>query len=42
MHATAIVMPLPHRGNSASPFGKTVESVLADRPCRVILESSPN
>ena len=42
MHATAIVMPLPHRGNSASPFGKTVESVLAARPCRVILESSPN
>jgi APA family basic amino acid/polyamine antiporter len=42
MHATAIVMPLPHRGNSASPFGKTVESVLAARPCRVIVESSPN
>ncbi len=41
-HASAIVMPLPHRGNSASPFGKTIESVLADRPCRVILESSPN
>ncbi len=41
MHATAIVMPLPHRSNGASPFGKTVESVLAARPCRVILESSP-
>jgi APA family basic amino acid/polyamine antiporter len=41
MHATAIVMPLPHRSGSSSPFGKTVESVLAARPCRVILESSP-
>jgi APA family basic amino acid/polyamine antiporter len=41
MRAAAIVMPLPQRVNGASLFGKTLETVLAERPCRVIIESSP-
>jgi APA family basic amino acid/polyamine antiporter len=41
MRATAIVMALPRRVSGASLFGKTVETVLADRPCRVIIESAP-
>jgi APA family basic amino acid/polyamine antiporter len=41
MRAAAIVMPLPHRVNGASLFGKTLETVLAERPCRVIIESQP-
>jgi len=40
MRATAIVMPLTRRGGS-SLFGKTLETVLANRPCRVIIESEP-
>lgn len=36
--ARAIVMPLPgDRGGSV--FGKTLDTVLAERPCRVIIES---
>jgi APA family basic amino acid/polyamine antiporter len=38
--ARAIVMTLPPRRTGASLFGKTVETVLADRPCRVIIDSS--
>ena len=41
MRAAAIVMPLPERINGASLFGKTLETVLAERPCRVIIESRP-
>ncbi len=41
MRAAAIVMPLPRRINGASLFGKTLETVLAERPCRVIIESQP-
>jgi APA family basic amino acid/polyamine antiporter len=41
MRAAAIVMPLPQRINGASLFGKTLETVLAERPCRVIIESQP-
>jgi APA family basic amino acid/polyamine antiporter len=41
MRAAAIVMPLPRRINGASVFGKTLETVLAERPCRVIIESQP-
>jgi APA family basic amino acid/polyamine antiporter len=33
-------MGLPPKRAGASLFGKTVETVLADRPCRVIIESS--
>jgi basic amino acid/polyamine antiporter, APA family len=42
MRAAAIVMPLPQRVNGASLFGKTLETVLAERPCRVIIESQPD
>ncbi len=41
MRAAAIVLPLPQRVNGASLFGKTLETVLAERPCRVIIESTP-
>ena len=40
MRAHALVMPLPPRVGTTL-FGKTVETVLADRPCRVIIESEP-
>jgi APA family basic amino acid/polyamine antiporter len=42
MRAAAIVMPLPRRIDGASLFGKTLETVLSDRPCRVIIESAPD
>src|SRR3954449_10512121 len=41
MRATAVVMGLPRRVDGASVFGKTVETVLAERPCRVVIESTP-
>jgi len=37
--ARAIVMPLPARAGGASLFGRTLETVLTERPCRVIIES---
>jgi APA family basic amino acid/polyamine antiporter len=40
MRARAIVMPLPKR-SGGTVFGKTLETVLANRPCRVIIESEP-
>ena len=40
IHARAIVMPLPPRRAGASLFGRTLETVLAERPCRVIIDSS--
>ncbi len=39
MKAAAIVMPMPHTGNAN--FGRTLETVLRERPCRVIIESTP-
>ena len=42
MRAAAIVMALPRRIDGASLFGKTIETVLAARPCRVIIESVPD
>jgi APA family basic amino acid/polyamine antiporter len=33
-------MPLPPR-TGTTLFGKTVETVLSDRPCRAIIESEP-
>ncbi len=42
MSASAIVMPLPPRTGTTTLFGKTVETVLAERPCRVIIESEPS
>jgi basic amino acid/polyamine antiporter, APA family len=41
MRATAIVLGLPRRIAGSSVFGKTLETVLADRPCRVVIESTP-
>jgi basic amino acid/polyamine antiporter, APA family len=41
MRAAAIVMPLPRRVAGLSVFGKTVETVLTERPCRVVIESTP-
>jgi basic amino acid/polyamine antiporter, APA family len=40
IRARAIVMSLPPRRTGASLFGKALETVLAERPCRVIIESS--
>jgi APA family basic amino acid/polyamine antiporter len=40
IRSQAIVMPLPPR-TGTTIFGKTVEVVLAERPCRVIIESEP-
>jgi APA family basic amino acid/polyamine antiporter len=33
-------MPLPPR-QGPTVFGKTVETVLTERPCRVIIQSEP-
>ena len=41
MRAAAVVMTLPRRIAGTSVFGKTLETVLAERPCRVIIESRP-
>ena len=41
MRAAAVVMALPRRVDGMSVFGKTIEAVLAERPCRVVLESAP-
>ncbi|MGI8595006.1 MAG: universal stress protein, partial [Solirubrobacteraceae bacterium] len=41
MRAGAIVLPLERRRSGGTLFGKTLETVLADRPCRVIIESPP-
>jgi APA family basic amino acid/polyamine antiporter len=38
MRAGAIVMPMAHVGTG---FGRTLETVLRERPCRVIIESLP-
>ena len=40
INARAIVMSLPPRRTGRSLFGRTLETVLAERPCRVIIESS--
>jgi APA family basic amino acid/polyamine antiporter len=40
IRARAVVMPLPPRRTGSSLFGRTVETVLAERPCRVIIDSS--
>jgi APA family basic amino acid/polyamine antiporter len=40
--ARAIVMSAPKRRPAGSLFGRTLETVLAERPCRVIIEASPN
>jgi len=40
IHARAVVMELPPRRSGQSLFGKTIETVLSERPCRVIIEST--
>jgi APA family basic amino acid/polyamine antiporter len=40
IRARALVMSLPPRRAGASLFGKTLETVLTERPCRVIINSS--
>jgi APA family basic amino acid/polyamine antiporter len=40
--ARAIVMSPPKRRAPGSLFGRTLETVLAERPCRVIIEATPN
>jgi basic amino acid/polyamine antiporter, APA family len=40
MGAKAIVLPLPARSGS-TVFSKTVETVLAERPCRIIIQADP-
>jgi APA family basic amino acid/polyamine antiporter len=37
----AIVMPMPARRPSGKVLSKTLEVVLAKRPCRVIVDSVP-
>jgi APA family basic amino acid/polyamine antiporter len=41
MRARAIVMPMPARGGP-STFSKALETVLRERPCRIIIESDPD
>jgi basic amino acid/polyamine antiporter, APA family len=40
IRARAIVMPLPRKRTGASVFGRTLETVLEERPCRVIIDAS--
>ena len=39
--ARAIVMPRPRKRPGATLFGRTLDTVLEERPCRVIIESEP-
>jgi APA family basic amino acid/polyamine antiporter len=39
--ARAIVLPLSPRTPGSSIFGRTVETVLGERPCRVVIQSEP-
>jgi len=41
IEARAIVMPRPAKRPGASLFGRTLDTVLEERPCRVIIESQP-
>ncbi len=41
INAAAIVMPLRYRGG-APLYGKTLQTVLAKRPCRVIVSANPS
>ncbi len=42
IRAAAVVMALPPKRTGTSVFGRTLETVLAERPCRVIIDSSPS
>ena len=39
IHAAAVVMTLPPKRAGSSLFGRTLETVLSERPCRVIIAS---
>jgi len=41
IRARAIVVPAPRRRTGASLLGRTLETILAERPCRVIIDSPP-
>jgi APA family basic amino acid/polyamine antiporter len=41
IEARAIVVPRPRKRAGTSLFGRTLETVLEERPCRVIIESEP-
>ncbi len=41
LRAKAIVMPMPRRTGGGTLFGRTLETVLSERPCRVIIEFVP-
>jgi APA family basic amino acid/polyamine antiporter len=41
IEAAAIVMTPPRRTPGGSLFGRTIETVLEERPCRVIVEVAP-
>ncbi len=41
INARAIVMAMPERRTGSSLFGRAIETVLEERPCRVIIESRP-
>jgi APA family basic amino acid/polyamine antiporter len=41
LHADAIVMPMPRRRPPGKLLSPTLTVVLAKRPCRVIIDSTP-
>ena len=41
IRARAVVLTVPRRRSGTSVFGRTHETVLEERPCRVIIESPP-
>ncbi len=41
LRAQAIVMPMTRRSGGALSFSRALETVLTERPCRVIIESPP-
>jgi APA family basic amino acid/polyamine antiporter len=41
LRARAIVLSLPARNGGGAVFGRTAETVLSERPCRVIVQADP-
>jgi APA family basic amino acid/polyamine antiporter len=41
LHAEAIVVPMPHHRPAGKLLSRTLEIILAKRPCRVIIDSAP-
>jgi APA family basic amino acid/polyamine antiporter len=41
IEAAAVVMTPPRRAPGGSLLGRTIETVLEERPCRVIIEAPP-